>query len=89
MSQLDRKKAIELLEQEQARAAALRGWLQSHLGPEVGGQQFEEISRATDSRDLSEEQNKLLVSFGAVVPPGFQLTEEQIEAAARALLSRA
>jgi hypothetical protein len=89
---LDRTKAIEAAEaayhQEKAREAAFRTWLSAHLGPDAGNQEADVII-STDARGLSDERLALQVMFASGCPPGYSLSDEQIDIAARAVLGSA
>jgi hypothetical protein len=86
---IDRTKAIELAEaayhEEQAGNAEFRTWLCAHLGPEAGNREADVIIGA-DARDLSDDRLALVVMNASGCPPGYSLSDDQIEIAARAVL---
>jgi hypothetical protein len=82
------KAAEAAYHQEKVREAAFRAWLCAHLGPEAGNQEADVIIGA-DARGLSDDRLALSVMFDSGCPPGYSLSSEQIEMAARALLGSA
>lgn len=88
---IDRIKAIEAAEaayhQEKAREANFRTYLCAHLGPEIGNQEAEAICSSNNPRELYDGQLKLVLHFAAGIPPGFQMSEEQIDVALEAVLA--
>jgi hypothetical protein len=70
--------------------AGLRAFVCSHLGlaPGTVCDQAEAIISANNPRELSDAQLNLVVHFAAGIPPGFQLSEEQIDIALEALLGQ-
>jgi hypothetical protein len=85
---IDRTKLIQAAEaayqQEKAREAEFRTWLCAHLGPQAGAQ--EALIIAKDASELSVERLALVVMFDSGCPPGYSLSAEQVEMAARAAL---
>jgi hypothetical protein len=79
------KAAESAYHQEKAREAAFRTWLCAHLGPQAGNQEADLII-AADARGLSDERLALQVMFASGCPPGYSVSEEQIEALAKSLL---
>jgi hypothetical protein len=72
--------------------AAFRVFMRSHLGLAPGtvcDQAEAIISRLNNVKELSDSQLSLVVHFDSGCPPGYLLSEEQIEMAARALLPAA
>jgi hypothetical protein len=87
---INRTKAIEAAEaayhQEKAREANFRTYLCAHLGPELGNQEADVIISAADATELSDDRLALVVQFDSGCPPGYSLSGDQIEMAARAAL---
>jgi hypothetical protein len=71
----------------QNREANFRAYMCAHLGPEAGTQQAEEILAANDPKQLSDEQLNLSLYFKIGLPPGYTLTEEQLDRAIEDFLS--
>jgi hypothetical protein len=67
-------------QQKQAREAKFRAYLCEHLGEDAGLRAADTIARTTDPRVLSEELLVFLIYHGLGLPPGYCLTEEQLEA---------
>lgn len=79
------KAAEAAYQQEKAREADFRAWLCAHLGPQAGSQEAD-IIIAADATELSDERLTLVVMFDSGCPPGYSLSGDQIEMAARAAL---
>jgi hypothetical protein len=77
-------------QQEQDRADKFRAYYCAHFGQAPGTvhEQCEAIIRSNDAQELTDDQLRLLVQWGAGVPPGYFLTEDQIQMAANELLER-
>lgn len=72
--------------------AAFRVFMRSHLGLAPGtvcDQAEAIISRLNNVKELSDSQLSLVVHFDSGISPGYSLSDEQIDIAARAVLDPA
>jgi hypothetical protein len=81
--------ATAIQAKKHAREAGVRAFACSHLGLPAGTvcEQVEAILRPHKAKDLSDAQLMLVLHYAAGIPPGFQLSEDQIDIAVEALLA--
>jgi hypothetical protein len=73
-----RTKLLEAVERVQAQGAKFRAYLCIHM-PGISNDQLDAIVHATDAKELTEDQLKATLYFHLGLPPGYSLTEDQLD----------